>query len=343
MRRLLSLLLLFALIPGSSVIGAEIGYRQAAQSDTPLFMLAVEGGIEIRDNGQLEHIALSEGAWMQAIERLGTELSAGAAASSVKSATGWVVTGTQTSKTGRTLMVTVSNGTENQLLTTPKLSLGSLAWWPLPIVQRSRLIGLVWLEGDRLDRLAVVAARWQGDRWTSPVVVSPVGVGSQAGLTATVLEDGTWLLAWTRFDGQDDEIMWASGDGTKFRRPTPLHRGNALADILPSLVAVGNTATVAWSREGQDSYLLQIAEFDGKSWNQINLAPMTAVAPQLHRRDKSVLISLWTHTGLEPRWALAKVHQHALTFIDSLAGEQSRPAVASTQTGRFVAPPKVSR
>ncbi len=321
---------------GSDLAAAEIGFRQAAQSKTPLTMLAVDHGVEIQNDSQTLRIPLSSSTWMQAIERLGST------ASSAQDDSGWIATGTTEYARGRRITLKASTGGGTQTLPSPPSVNGSIAWWPLPIVHHAQLVGLAWLEGDRLDRLAVVAASWNQGQWSQPVVVSPTGIGSQAGLAATVLDNGTWILAWTRFDGQDDEVVWASGDGFKFRRPTPLHRGNGVADILPSLAANGNQATAAWSREDGDRYILEMTHFDGQRWSKVNLDPVTAVGPQLHQKDDQLLISLWTQRGGHSTWALAKLTQRKLTILDSTDASQARPAVLG-KSGTFARVPSETR
>ena len=293
----------------------EIGFRQASDSATPLTMLATESGVRIQNGAQTQSLRLADSSWMQSIERLGSD--------------GWVATGTDGRLNGRRLLIKTDAGD----LPAPGVQSGAIAWWPVPVVHRSELVGLVWLEGPRLDRLAVVASRWTGDHWSAPVVVSPTGVGSQAGLAVTALNNGAWLLTWTRFDGEDDEVVWSTGDGRRFSRPLAIAGGNSVADIQPSVLADGNGALAAWSQESGNRYVLKMARFDGRSWHLLDAPPTAAVAPQLVRRDGSALVSMWTYANGGSEWRLARVDNAALTTIDRTDGTSPRPAIAGSAQG----------
>lgn len=328
-----SILSFAVLTSGAAALASDIGFRQATHSETPLTLRPVTGGVDISDRGKTKRVSLAADSWMQAIERVGSS--------------GWVVTGTSARLDGRDLVVKVSLGSGVKTLPSPRAGQGPLAWWPLPIVHRSELLGLVWLEGARLDRLAVVAARWQGDAWSQPVVVSPPGPGSQTGLTATVLRDGTWLLAWTRFDGEDDEIVWSTGDGRGFGGAVLLGRGNSVADIQPDLLADGNGALIAWSREQAGRYILRMARFDGRSWSEMEVEPMTAVAPKLRpgRGGGAPWLSLWTVENGAPSWLLARPAGARLAVVQRVDGARPRPAVRTTEgtEPRFAGVPRGRR
>ena len=72
---------------------------------------------------------------------------------------------------------------------------------PLPLVEGGRLAGLLWLEGDSRTSFGVRFADWNGAGWSEPQTVAAPGPGSQLALTAARLADGTWLAAWSAFDG----------------------------------------------------------------------------------------------------------------------------------------------
>lgn len=303
----------------SSVAAPEVGFRQAAQSDTTLTMLAVNSGVSIENGASTRTLRLAEGSWMQAIERIDND--------------GWVATGSDDRLSGRRLIVKVDFGRGIRNLPSPPQRHGSLAWWPLPIVHRSELVGLVWLEGNQIDRLSVLGARWLDDSWSTPVVISPPGVGSQAGLSATVLAGGSWLLAWTRWDGEDDEIVWSLGDGDRFSRPALVAGGNAVADILPSVLAEGRGALIAWSQEQGNRYALQMARFDGRKWQPIDTPHTAAVAPQLVRRGEATWLSLWANDARGSEWVLSRIDGDRLSTVDRVRGSSARPAVVSSDDG----------
>jgi hypothetical protein len=117
-------------------------------------------------------------------------------------------------------------------------------------------------------------ARWDGARWLRPVTVSPPGPGSQIALAAAALADGTLLLAWSAFDGGDDEVLWSAWDGAAWSPPARLAPDNAVPDITPARVAVGGGALAAWSRFDGTTYEVVVARFADGRWS----AP-AAVAP----------------------------------------------------------------
>jgi hypothetical protein len=138
----------------------------------------------------------------------------------------------------------------------------------LLLVDHGRLAGLAWLEGDGARTLAVCAAEWDGKRWGDAVWVSRPGPGSQLGLAGAVLADGSWLLAWSAFDGQDDEIVWSRRLGGSWSKPARVSRDNAVPDITPAVVATGGGALISWSRYEPTGYRLRLARFDGNTWKE---------------------------------------------------------------------------
>lgn len=310
-----SILLSSMLTVGAIVAAPEVGFRQAAESDTPLTMLATAGGIAIQNGASTKTLRLAEGSWMQAIERIGSD--------------GWVATGSDDRATGRALLIKVDDGRGVKTLPPPPQRNGGIAWWPLPMVHRSELVGLVWLEGERMDRLAVLGARWLGDGWSKPTVISPPAAGSQAGLTATVLADGAWLLAWTRWDGEDDEVVWSLGDGSRFGRPAGIIAANAVADILPNVLAEGRGAVIAWSQERGNQYTLQMARFDGRKWQLLAVPASPAVAPQLVRSGGEAWLSTWSNDAQRSEWVLSRLDGDRLVTVDRASGATPRPAVVA--------------
>ena len=155
---------------------------------------------------------------------------------------------------------------------------GALRHDPLPLLSHGQLAGVAWLEGDAMDRLAVWSARWNGKAWREVAPVAPAGPGSQLALTGAVLADGSWLLAWSAFDGKADEVVWtrrAAGAGAAWSEPRPLPGGAGVPDITPALRADGSGALLAWSRFDGGEYRLLLSRFTGGSWS----APEWAAEP----------------------------------------------------------------
>ncbi|HEX5760898.1 MAG TPA: hypothetical protein VF121_17045, partial [Thermoanaerobaculia bacterium] len=133
------------------------------------------------------------------------------------------------------------------------------------------LAGLAWLEGADGRSLAVRFARWDGERWARPRTVAAPGPGSQTALAAARLADASWLLAWSRFDGADDEVVWsrsAGPEGESWSAPRRIAQDNAVPDVTPALTAVaGGGAVAAWSRYDGEDYRVVTARFDGRGWS----------------------------------------------------------------------------
>jgi hypothetical protein len=109
----------------------------------------------------------------------------------------------------------------------------------------------------------VRAAAWTGTRWQAPERVSFPGPGSQLALTGAVLTDGSWLLAWSAFDGQDDEIVWSRRAAGAWQPVKRLYPDNSVPDITPALAATADGgALIAWSRFDGHAYQLRMARFD---------------------------------------------------------------------------------
>ena len=103
--------------------------------------------------------------------------------------------------------------------------------------------------------------RWQAAQW-----VSQPGPGSQLALTGAVLADGSWLLAWSAFDGTADEIVWSRRVGRRLVAGRPgLRAGNCGARHHPRPDRHGRRhggALLAWSRYDGHGYRLRIARFE---------------------------------------------------------------------------------
>ncbi len=141
------------------------------------------------------------------------------------------------------------------------------------LTENGELVGLAWLEGDTRRSLDVRFSEWNGNRWRSPKRVAPRARGSQMALSGAVLEDGSWLLLWSAFDGNDDEIVWTVRKNRHWQAPRQLGSANGVPDITPAVAACGDGAIAAWSRyDGQD-YRLLLTVFDGEAWHQETLLP----------------------------------------------------------------------
>ena len=127
---------------------------------------------------------------------------------------------------------------------------------------------MAWLEGPDPTSFSVrVAASDPDSGWTDVSIVAPPARGSQTGLVATVLESGEWLLAWSAFDGKDDEILWSVGSQDNWTAPRRLDRNNSVPDIMPAIVTTRGGALLTWSRRIEGEYRVMSARFNGSSWS----------------------------------------------------------------------------
>jgi hypothetical protein len=183
---------------------------------------------------------------------------------------GWLLAGDRAREKGRGRELALWRGGENGVETLPVPPAGSLTVRDLePLVERGRLVGIAWLEGDDPGSLGVRAAAWAGDgrgfepaEWVSP----PTG-SSQLALSGAVLDDGGWLLVWSSFDGVDDEILWSRREGSTWTSPARLNAANRVPDITPVVTAADGGAVCAWSQYDQGNYRVHVSRWRGASWS----------------------------------------------------------------------------
>lgn len=180
---------------------------------------------------------------------------------------GWIAAGSAEGEDGRrTLFLRSAEGASEMAIPAPAGQEGAQRRGPVFFVENGTLQGMAWLEGNDDRTLAVRAAEWNGHAWKAVEPVSRPGPGSQIALAGAVLSDGSWLLAWSAYDGEDHEIVWARRTAQGWSPARPVSKGNAVPDITPALAATGSGALLAWSRYDGESYRLQIARFDSNSW-----------------------------------------------------------------------------
>jgi hypothetical protein len=197
---------------------------------------------------------------------------------------GWIAAGIRPREDGLDLSLVADTGRGSRRLAQPAERQGALRTGPTALVSPAGLAGLAWLEGDSLTGMAVRAAPFFDGAFGSVTTVSAAGPGSQSGLSGAVLEDGTWLLAWSRFDGRDDEVFWAARTlQGSWSAPRRLTRNNATPDVTPRLLALGNDALVAWSRL-EEEYEVVTARFSSGDWSSPQrLGVQGALTPTFRR------------------------------------------------------------
>lgn len=200
---------------------------------------------------------------------------------------------------------------------------------PTLLVRNQGFEGVAWLEGDDLTSLAVRAALWSGLEWGDPEKVAAPGPGSQTGLTGAILQDGSWLLAWSRYDGIDDEIYWSLRQGEAWTEPERVDSGNEVPDVAPHMVATKNGALLAWNRYDGNEYRVVVAKFLGDSWQTPHYAaPPGSLAPRFNRRKDTIFL---TYREAWPRaWSILEMTEQGRTLRRARVDEATkvRPIVS---------------
>ncbi len=186
-------------------------------------------------------------------------------------AQGYLVAGSRPTKQGgHRLFVAESRGGQTRFLPPPPGAKGgkrAIQCQPTLLTEGGQLVGIAWLEGEAQDTLSVRAARWDGQGWRASETVSRFAGGSQLALTGAVLADGSWLLVWSRYDGNDDEIVASSSYGDGWSSVRRVSADNTVPDIAPALTAVGTGALLAWSRYDGNDYRLMKARYSAGHWS----------------------------------------------------------------------------
>jgi hypothetical protein len=211
---------------------------------------------------------------------------------------GWMAAGTERDANGhQRLFLLRGNDRASRPLAEPPGQEGRERRSPVLLVDGDRLAGLAWLEGEDHRTLSVRAALWNGKRWQTPERVSFTGPGSQLALTGAVLADGSWLLAWSAFDGQDDEIVWARRAGDAWQPVKRLGPGNSVPDITPSLAATANGgALIAWNHFDGKGYELRMARFSGEGWrDERAAAPAGSLFPKFLGGSRLLYVNAVPH------------------------------------------------
>lgn len=238
------------------------GYGAAAAQEPPLQAFRRGEALAFVPLGDSARIELPDGRTLRLALPRGTLVSSFGALDG-----GWIAAGSVPEESGgRRLFLLKGDETGARPLPLPAGQQGLERRRPVLLIDGGRLAGMAWLEGDGPTALCVRAAAWTGRRWQAPQRVSHPGPGSQVGLAGAVLDDGSWLLAWSAFDGTADEIVWSRRAGREWLPAQRVSRRNAVPDITPSVAAIPGGALIAWSRYDGRGYQMRLARFDGGGW-----------------------------------------------------------------------------
>lgn len=190
-------------------------------------------------------------------------------------------------------------------------SRGRLAASPVPLIagERGGLLGIAWLGGESPRSLEVrfAPALGPGD-WGETETVAGPGPGSQLALSGGVLADGSAMLVWSAFDGEDDEILWSHREAGRWSAPAPLGGGNRVPDITPVVAPLGDGAVAAWSRFDGGEYRLVLSRWTGNGWSAAEPAgPPGSLYPTVLPHEEGALLGYrdarrgaWTALRLDP-------------------------------------------
>lgn len=181
-------------------------------------------------------------------------------------ADGWLAAGRLPDGNGTDLLLIAGGVQGADLLTVPDRGEARYRGQPFLFVEDGSLVGLAWAAGAGPRELEIWAAPWREGRWDTPELVSAKGVGSQVAPRGAVLEDGSWLLVWTAFDGQDSEVLFSRRQGAGWTGPESIHLPNDVPDILPDVVPVEGGALATWSWFDGSDYRLKSARLVGDRW-----------------------------------------------------------------------------
>jgi hypothetical protein len=258
---------------------------------------------------------------------------------------GWLAAGVRPNAAGRSeILLLIGDESTVTELPPPPGGASALRRQPLPLIESGRLAGLLWLEGDSHTSFGVRFAAWDGDGWSAQQTVAAPGPGSQLALTAARLADGTWLAAWSAFDGEDDEIVWSRRGRNGVW--SPAHRaaaGNQVPDVTPALTATRDGALLAWSRFEGGEYRVVVSRFRGGSWSKPELAgPAGSLYPSFEPAPAGRIWMLYRNAV--PRgWTVAELDRAGRPVrraaVKSETAAAERPVIQATRDGLTLAWP----
>jgi hypothetical protein len=317
----LSLFLMVLLMVGTGAVSAQL------QADGMVLSVSGETGVlELAGDRSVSLILPSRG-----------QIDGLAALGALDSGREWIAAGSAPDDAGRHLFLLTGDGESSRMLPAPPGQAGVDRRSPVLLVRNETLLGIAWLEGDTASSLSVRAAAWDGGAWQDVETVSAPGPGSQTGLSGAVLADGSWLLAWSAVDGEDDEIVWSRRAGDRWTPVRPVSENNHVPDVSPVLTAAGTGALLAWSRyDGEDAggYRLRTASFDGDGWRGERPAgPVHSMYPSFVR-DGGHLYLLYL--SARPRsWSVLELSAsgQSLRRASALSALDERPVVGEGEGG----------
>jgi hypothetical protein len=255
-------------------------------------------------------------------------------------AAGWVAAGTE--RHGESVRMALFTGGADAAAAVRELpapaASAPLLLGPRPVISNGALHGIAWLEGAAGDRLAVRFAPWNGAGWAAAETVAPPGPGSQLAVSAARLDDGSTLLAWSRFDGEDDEIFWSLYRDGAWSAPRRLAADDAVPDVTPAVTAVPGGALAAWSAFDGEGYRILVSRFDGAGWSTPRAVGARHTAFPTFEPDPSGpagALQLLYRSGSPRGWTLTELGADARPLrsahVAAPAGNRERPRLAGVE------------
>ncbi len=218
----------------------------------------------------------------------------------------WAVAGVGRGAAGQRFLLYAGRGGEVTALPAPERArpenrLASVRW--LAAGGPEPLHGLAWLEANRPRGQEVWLAPWRDGAFEPAVRLVADGPGSQTALDAAVLADGSWLLVWCAFDGEDDDLVWRRRQADGGWVGGRLSPDNGVPDITPRLRVTRDGAAVAWSRYDGRAYRVRTARFEDGRWSDEDWAgPPDSLYPEWAGDDGTLLYlegasRTWTAAG----------------------------------------------
>jgi hypothetical protein len=247
---------------------------------------------------------------------------------------GWVAAGRRSSA-GRSELFLVEDGGQGfRRLPLPAARGEAQQLRPALMVRDGRLDAIAWLEGATPAETSVRASVWSGADWVGTQTVSGPMPGSQAGLSSTVLRDGSGLLVWSAFDGIDDEVYFSRSRGDGWSPRKRLTKGNRVPDVAPAVIATRNGALAAWSRSNGTDYDLVIARYRRGGWTEPRvIARGGALFPRFARRDGGLYLLF---RSAQPRgWGVIELGPNGgkLRQAQFLETDSPRPSIELNRSG----------
>jgi len=243
--------------------------------------------------------------------------------------TGWLAAGHSRNGEGTGLLLLEEREGTIGLLPVPQVADARLSGQPILLIGDDRLAGLVWAAGNELRGLEIWAAEWLHGKWGEPELVAAQGPGSQVAPRASVLDDGTWLVVWAAFDGEDDEIVWSRRTQGEWTEPARVAADNAVPDITPALATIDGGALLAWSWYDGNDYRLKTARFLDGNWTEPgSFGERGSLYPSLVEADESRLLLYKT---VEPAsWTVLELDRQGVAKRRAVIAEdvEDRPLVA---------------